>query len=129
MSGPAGSGGRPRLAAVPPPPAEPAPPRPGEPARDRSRLWLWGLAAALALAVGALAVESRRAAQLAERLAASEAQRAELAGRLERAESRLDAYDDYLAAVRSRASRLQRDLEDLTGLLAADPGEGAPAGR
>jgi hypothetical protein len=125
VSGPAGGGGRPRLAAVPPLPAEPVPPGPRE-ARDGKRRWVWVLAAALALTLGALAVEARRAGQLSERLVATEARLVDTQIRLDSAEARLAAYDGYLAAVRSRASSLRLELEGLAGLLAADPAEGAP---
>jgi hypothetical protein len=88
---------------------------------------VWGLAVALALAVGALGVEARRASQLAGRLAETEARLAETRQRLDAAEARLAAYDGYLAAVRARASSLRLELEGLAGLLAADPAEGDPA--
>jgi len=87
---------------------------------------VWVLAAALALALGALAVEARRAGQLSERLVATEARLVDTQIRLDNAEARLAAYDGYLAAVRSRASSLRLELEGLAGLLATDPAEGAP---
>jgi hypothetical protein len=87
------------------------------------------LAAALALAVGALAVESRRASRLAETLAGTEARLAEAEAGLQRAEARLAAYDGYLTAVRARADGLRAELEALLGALAADPAEGPPPGK
>ena len=123
MSGAAGGPPRPRLVAMPPAQASsPAPPATGG-ARSasgaRGSLWVWVLAVLLGLCFAGLAVQSRRAAQLAESLAVSEARR-------EAAEARLAAYDAYLRAVRSRVGALRDQIEGLAGVLAADPAEGAP---
>ena len=121
MSSPGGTG-RPRLAAVPPPsePASAAPPdrREARPNGVQAH-WVWLLAAALLLALLGLGMESRRAGRLAAELAATQ-QRAEAA------EARLRAYDGYLAAVRERASELQRAVAGLAGVLERDPQDGAP---
>jgi hypothetical protein len=123
LSGPAGGPTRPRLVAVPPPEpssSPPSAPRP-QPAAGafRGSPWVWILAVLLGLCFAGLALEARRAAQLGERLAASEA-------RLAAAEARLSAYDAYLGAVRSRVGALRDQIEGLEGVLAADPAEGAP---
>jgi uncharacterized protein HemX len=124
VSGPAGPG-RPRLAAVPPPdsfhapgPAPSLARRPESPNGVQAR-WVWLLAAAFALALAGLAVESRRAGRLAQELAASEARAAA-------AEARITAYDGYLGAVRERAGTLRQAVDGLEGVLASDPADGAP---
>jgi uncharacterized protein HemX len=115
-----GGNGRPRLAAVPPPSAPPAPPAPREAKPNGVQAhWVWLLAAALLLALLGLGMESRRAGRLAAELAATQA-------RAEAAESRIRAYDGYLAAVRERATELQRAVGGLTGVLDRDPADGAP---
>jgi uncharacterized protein HemX len=123
VSGAAGGPTRPRLVAVPPSQASsPAPPaaRPAWSASAaRGSRWVWVLAVLLGLCFAGLAWQSRRAAQLADSLAASEA-------RLRAAEARLAAYDAYLGAVRSRVGELRDQLEGLAGVLAADPAEGVP---
>jgi 3-methyladenine DNA glycosylase/8-oxoguanine DNA glycosylase len=122
VSGPAGPT-RPRLVAVPSPePASPTgsgalPEAGASPARRDRRVWI--LAVLLGLCALGFALENRRAAQLAGRLAETE-------GRLQAAEARLSAYDAYLGAVRSRVGALRDQLEGLAGVLAADPSEGAP---
>jgi uncharacterized protein HemX len=121
VSGPAGTG-RPRLAAVPPPSesAAPAPPAPPEASPNGVQArWVWLLAAALLLALIGLGMESRRAGRLAADLAVTQA-------RAESAEARVRAYDGYLAAVRERATELQRTVAGLAGVLDRDPADGAP---
>jgi hypothetical protein len=117
-----GGPGRPRLAAVPPPsePKAPAPPTPRETKPNGVQAhWVWLLAAALLLALLGLGMESRRAGRLAAELAVTQE-------RAEAAEARVRAYDGYLAAVRERATELQRAVAGLAGVLDRDPADGAP---